>query len=55
MILVGSGVAMPVVASVVPSNSHFHSIARIQRTTKKDGNVDTSPSQMLLRGADIVE
>ena len=55
MILARLGVSMSVVASVVPSISHFPSIAWVRRTTTKDGNVDTSPSQILSRGADIVE
>lgn len=45
---------IPVAASVVPSLSHFLSTARIRRATTKDGSVDTSPSPMLSRRADIV-
>ena len=44
----------PVVVSVVPAASQSPSLARIQRETTKEGNVDVSPSQMSSSGADTV-
>lgn len=53
MMLVGEGVTTPVASVAVAS--HLSSTVRMHRATTKDRNVDISPSQMSLRGADIVE
>ena len=54
MMLIGSGVTFPVVASVVPGESQPPSLARIRRDTTKEGNVAVSPSQISSSGAEIV-